>query len=163
MCVDADNGTQFFTDRTSDDILPHWAACLIYCILYVTFSSFQFVLSMCPEKQPYPTNGRTAIIQRFDWHSTVRFLIALFLTGRENIVNRSRTPNNDIQRTMIKLLRCSVLVLLCHIAQGLDVELEGITCDESLQVTADLYMQCSGGGRCTFGGNSTTLSGTSKF
>ena len=66
-------------------------------------------------------------------------------------------------RTMIKFLRCSILVILCHFAQGLDVELEDITCDETLPVTADLYMKCTDGARCTFGGNSTTLYGTSKF
>lgn len=63
----------------------------------------------------------------------------------------------------MKLLWTSVLLLLgSRLAQGLDVELESITCDESLQVTASLYMQCAeGGSRCTFG-NSTTLTGTSK-
>jgi len=54
------------------------------------------------------------------------------------------------------------LLLGSHRAQGLDVELQSISCDESLQVTADLYMQCAeGGARCSFG-NSTTLTGTSK-
>ena len=76
------------------------------------------------------------------------------------LVNRKYMAS---KRTMIKLLRCSVLLILCHIAQGLDVELEGITCNESLPVTADLYMKCSEGARCTFGGNSTTLYGTRKF
>ena len=54
-------------------------------------------------------------------------------------------------------------LLLLGLAQGLDVELVSTTCDDSLPVTADLYLQCeNGGSRCTFG-NSSTLSGTCEW
>ena len=45
-----------------------------------------------------------------------------------------------------------VLVVSISIVQALDVEVVGITCDESLPVTADLKLKdCVAGSRCTFG------------
>lgn len=54
---------------------------------------------------------------------------------------------------MIKWLVASSLLLAA--SHGLDVELVSTTCDESLPVTADVYLQCAeGGARCTFGESS---------
>jgi hypothetical protein len=48
-----------------------------------------------------------------------------------------------------------VLLLLLLVAEepatALDVQIVNVTCDESLPVTADVYLQCEGGGKCTFG------------
>ena len=49
-----------------------------------------------------------------------------------------------------------VLVVSISIVQSLDVEVVGITCDESLPVTADLKLKdCVAGSRCTFGQEAT--------
>lgn len=52
--------------------------------------------------------------------------------------------------------------LLVGIASGLDVSLEKATCDASLPVTADIYMKCANGARCSFG-DSVNVYGTCKF
>jgi len=62
---------------------------------------------------------------------------------------------------MMKLVGLIPLLLLLGLAHGLDVELEKISCNPDLPVTADLYLKCEGGSRCTFG-NTTSLTGTSK-
>ena len=45
---------------------------------------------------------------------------------------------------------------------SLDVELEAVTCDESLPVTANFYLRCSDSSRCTFG-KDTLVYGTCKL
>ena len=53
----------------------------------------------------------------------------------------------------------SLLLLLLVVSttvQSLDVEIVGVTCDESLPVTADLKLKdCVAGSRCTFGQDAT--------
>lgn len=63
--------------------------------------------------------------------------------------------------TMMRLWT-ALVVLSLGLAQALDVEVVKTTCDESLPVTADLYLKCSEGSRCTFG-ESATVFGTSKL
>jgi hypothetical protein len=49
-----------------------------------------------------------------------------------------------------------LLVVSSNIVQSLDVEIVGVTCDESLPVTADLKLKdCVAGSRCTFGQDAT--------
>ena len=44
------------------------------------------------------------------------------------------------------------LLLLPDVTTALDVKIDSYTCDESLPVTADIYMACMDGtSRCTFG------------
>jgi hypothetical protein len=45
----------------------------------------------------------------------------------------------------------SLVLLLLPGVTALDVQIVNVTCDESLPVTADVYLQCEGGGKCTFG------------
>ena len=49
-----------------------------------------------------------------------------------------------------------LFVVSISIVQSLDVEVVGVTCDESLPVTADLKLKdCVAGSRCTFGQDAT--------
>lgn len=46
----------------------------------------------------------------------------------------------------------SLVLLLASAASALDVEIDSVTCDSSLPVTADIGMKCRDGSRrCTFG------------
>lgn len=66
-----------------------------------------------------------------------------------------RTQAKKNQTMTTKWLVASSFFLLLAVSNGLDVELVSTTCDESLPVTADIYLQCStGGARCTFGESS---------
>ena len=63
---------------------------------------------------------------------------------------------------MARYVSLSSLLLLLLVAstsvvvQSLDVEIVGVTCDESLPVTADLKLKdCVAGSRCTFGQDAT--------
>lgn len=60
------------------------------------------------------------------------------------------------------LLVVLLLLLLSEPAQSLDVQIVNVTCDETLPVTADLYLQCNGGGKCTFGEDAKVY-GSCKF
>ena len=49
-----------------------------------------------------------------------------------------------------------LLLVVSTTVQSLDVEIVGVTCDESLPVTADLKLKdCVAGSRCTFGQDAT--------
>ena len=49
-----------------------------------------------------------------------------------------------------------LLFVSISVVQSLDVEIVGVTCDESLPVTADLKLKdCVAGSRCTFGQDAT--------
>jgi hypothetical protein len=66
---------------------------------------------------------------------------------------------------MARLLHVVTFLLFVSITtvQSLDVEVVGITCDESLPVTADLKLKdCVAGSRCTFG-QEATVYGSCKF
>jgi hypothetical protein len=54
---------------------------------------------------------------------------------------------------MRPVLILAVAVLLSSPASGLDIEIDSYTCDETLPVTADIYMACTddNSARCTFG------------
>lgn len=56
------------------------------------------------------------------------------------------------------LLACAIL-LTTDRTNALDVEVVETTCDESLPVTAQLYLNCAAGSRCTFG-NTTLVTGS---
>ena len=60
---------------------------------------------------------------------------------------------------MARFISLSSLLLLLVVSttvQSLDVEIVGVTCDESLPVTADLKLKdCVAGSRCTFGQDAT--------
>jgi hypothetical protein len=60
-------------------------------------------------------------------------------------------------------LASMLLIASTSIVQSLDVEVVGVTCDESLPVTADLKLKdCVAGSRCTFG-QEATVYGSCKF
>jgi hypothetical protein len=46
-------------------------------------------------------------------------------------------------------------------ANALDVELRSVSCDPDLPVTAEIYLNCNGTSRCTFG-EPATVNGTCK-
>jgi hypothetical protein len=50
---------------------------------------------------------------------------------------------------MMRLLWTSVL--LFSVSHALDVEIVSTTCDESLPVTAELWLRCNNSPQCTFG------------
>jgi hypothetical protein len=52
-------------------------------------------------------------------------------------------------------------LLFLGLVASLDISLEKATCDSTLPVTADIYMKCENGARCTFG-DSVNLYGTCK-
>lgn len=56
-----------------------------------------------------------------------------------------------------------LLFLLASVAlvNALDVELRSVNCDPDLPVTADIYLDCNGTSRCTFG-EPAMVNGTSK-
>ena len=58
------------------------------------------------------------------------------------------------------VLIVAFLVSLSFVS-ALDVKLEKATCDNNLPVTADIYMKCDNGARCTFG-DTVTIYGTRK-
>jgi hypothetical protein len=47
------------------------------------------------------------------------------------------------------------------LANALDVELRTVSCDPDLPVTAEIYLDCDGSSRCTFG-EPAMVNGTSK-
>lgn len=53
--------------------------------------------------------------------------------------------------TMACTLRTALFLLLSWETLSLDVQIVNVTCDTNLPVTADVYLQCNGGGRCSFG------------
>ena len=56
-----------------------------------------------------------------------------------------------------------LLVVSTSVVQSLDVEIVGVTCDESLPVSADLKLKdCVAGSRCTFG-QAATVYGSCTF
>jgi hypothetical protein len=67
-----------------------------------------------------------------------------------------------IERMLRLVLLLPLLVLLGQPAHALDVEVVKTTCDKSLPVTADLYLKCETGSRCTFG-NTSLVGGTGAF
>jgi hypothetical protein len=55
--------------------------------------------------------------------------------------------------SLVSILLTSSIVV---VVQSLDVEIVGVTCDESLPVTADIKLKdCVAGSRCTFGQEAT--------
>lgn len=54
-----------------------------------------------------------------------------------------------------------ILAAILGLSSALDVSLEKTSCDNSLPLTADIYMACSDGGRCSFG-EEVTIFGTCK-
>ena len=53
-------------------------------------------------------------------------------------------------------LASALLVASISVVHSLDVEIVGVTCDESLPVTADVKLKdCVAGSRCTFGQEAT--------
>ena len=58
---------------------------------------------------------------------------------------------------MIIIMKQHILYLIIALmgaARALDVSIEQVVCDESLDVTATLQMECNGGSRCAFGSTS---------
>jgi hypothetical protein len=55
-----------------------------------------------------------------------------------------------------------VLASLLTLANALDVELKSVSCDQDLPVTADIYLDCNGSSRCTFG-ERAMVNGTRKL
>jgi hypothetical protein len=55
-----------------------------------------------------------------------------------------------------------VLASLMALSNALDVELKSVTCDPDLPVTADIYLDCNGTSRCTFG-EPAMVNGTRKL
>jgi hypothetical protein len=55
-----------------------------------------------------------------------------------------------------------VIIAMMSAAKALDVSIEEVVCDESLDVTAIIQMECNGGRRCAFGATSR-LYGTRKI
>lgn len=50
------------------------------------------------------------------------------------------------------------------VTRALDVELTDYRCDQSLYVTADIFVDCEGdGAKCTFGESTATVTGYRKF
>lgn len=60
---------------------------------------------------------------------------------------------------MMKLI---VALSVLGLTRALDVQLVGTTCDETLPVTAEVYLRCADGARCTFGEESSVY-GTCKL
>jgi hypothetical protein len=54
-----------------------------------------------------------------------------------------------------------VLASLLALANSLDVELKSVSCDPDLPVTAEIYLDCDGSSRCTFG-EPAMVNGTRK-
>jgi hypothetical protein len=50
---------------------------------------------------------------------------------------------------------------LLAFANALDVELKSVSCDADLPVTAEIYLDCDGSSRCTFG-EPAMVNGTRK-
>ena len=62
----------------------------------------------------------------------------------------------SIMARFISLSSLLLLLVVSTTVQSLDVEIVGVTCDESLPVTADLKLKdCVAGSRCTFGQDAT--------
>jgi hypothetical protein len=68
-----------------------------------------------------------------------------------------------ISQSLLLLVWSGIALLLCPLSSlALDVEVVETTCDNDLPVTADIYLKCESGARCTFG-NASLVTGTCTY